>query len=93
MEKLYTRGFQNDSVKWYQWEKSDDGWTEKVQNQETMKDLLNSLEDQIKPSLFHYFINKEQAKAYNKCRQNATETNSNKAMVQMDFSENFICCY
>ena len=73
--------------------KSDDGWTEKVQNQETMKDLLNSLEDQIKPSLFHYFINKEQAKAYNKCRQNATETNSNKAMVQMDFSENFTCCY
>ena len=93
MEKLYTRGFQNDSVKWYQWEKSDDGWTEKVQNQETMKDLLNSLEDQIKPSLFHYFINKEQAKAYNKCCQNATETNSNKAMVQMDFSENFTCCY
>ena len=25
MEKLYTRDFQNDSVKWYQWEKSDDG--------------------------------------------------------------------
>ena len=46
-----------------------------------MKDLLNSLEDQIKPFLFHYFINKEQAKAYNKCCQNATETNSNKAMV------------
>ena len=39
-----------------------------------MKDLLNSLEDQIKPFLFHYFINKEQAKAYNKCCQNATET-------------------
>ena len=58
-----------------------------------MKDLLNSLEDQIKPFLFHYFINKEQTKPYNKCRQDGTETNSNKAMIQMDFSENFTCCY
>ena len=58
-----------------------------------MKDLLNSLEDQIKPFLFYYFINKEQAKAYNKCCQDATETNSNKAVIQMDFSENFTCCY
>ena len=50
-----------------------------------MKGLLNSLEDQIKPFLFHYFIDKEQAKA--------TETNSNKGMIQMDISENFTCCY
>ena len=73
--------------------KSDDGQTEKVQKQGTMKDLLNSLEDQIKPFFFHYLINKEHTKAYNKCRQDATETNSNKAMIQMDFSENFTCCY
>ena len=25
VEELYTQGFQNDSAKWYQWEKSDDG--------------------------------------------------------------------
>ena len=73
--------------------KSDDGQTEKVQKQGTMKDLLNSLEDQIKPFFFHYLINKEHTKVYNKCRQDATETNSNKAMIQMDFSENFTCCY
>ena len=58
-----------------------------------MQDLLNSLEDQIKPFLFHYFVNKEQVKAYNKCCQDVTETNSNKAMIQMNFSENFTCCY
>ena len=85
VEELYTQGFHNDSAKWHQWEKSDDGRTEKVQKQGTMKDLLNFLEDQIKPFLFHYFINKEQAKAYNKCCQDATETNFNKAMIQTDF--------
>ena len=91
VEELYIQGFQNG--KWYQWEKSDDGRTEKVEKQGAMKDLLNSLEDQTKPFLFHYFINKEQAKAYKKCRQDPTETNSNKAMIQTDFSENFTCCY
>ena len=36
------------------------GELKKVQKQGKMKDLLNSPEDQIKPFLFHYFINKEQ---------------------------------
>ena len=58
-----------------------------------MNVLLGSLEYQIKPFLFHYFVNKEQAKVYNKCRQDATEVCSSKVMIQMDFSENFYCCY
>ena len=73
--------------------KKDDGQTEKVQKQVTIKNLLISLEDPIKPFFFHYLVNKEHTKAYNKCCQDATETNSNKAMIQMDFSENFTCCY
>ena len=73
--------------------KKEDWHIEKVQKEGRMKALLGFLEYQTKPFLLYYFVSKDQAKAYNKCRQDATEVCSSKIMIQMDFSENFFCCY
>ena len=74
---------------WYQWEKSEEGRTEKVEKSGVIEELVKLLESKLKKFLFHYFINKQQTIAYNKCKAKATEESSFTAMVQMDFSENF----
>ena len=78
---------------WYQWEKSEDGWTEKNEKKGTFENLLSTLQKLLTKFLLHYFINKLQMEAYNACRLTATAADCNTAMVQMDFSENFSCVY
>ena len=44
--------------------------------------------DSCKENFDHKFL-----EAYNKMKQLATEENSNTAMIQMDFADNFTCLY
>ena len=78
---------------WYQWEKDEDGWTEKNEKKDTFENLLSTLQNLLTKFLLHYFINELQTKAYNAYQLTATAADSNTAMVQMDFSENFSCVY
>ena len=43
--------------------------------------------------MLHYIANKLQTEAYNACQLTVTAADSNTAVVQMDFSENFSCVY
>ena len=77
---------------WYQWEKGKDGWTEKNKKKGTFENLLSTLQN-LTEFLLHYIVNKLQTEAYNACQLTATAADSNTAMVQMDFSENFSGVY
>ena len=78
---------------WYQWEKGEDGQTEKNKKKGTFENMFPTLQNLLTKFLLNYFIKKLQMEAYNACQLTATEADSNTAMVQMDFSENFSCVY
>ena len=52
------------------------------------KTFMSSNCDSCKENFDHKFL-----EAYNKMKQLATEENSNTAMIQMDFADNFTCLY
>ena len=77
---------------WYQWEKGEDGQTEKQKERHLWR-FLSTLQNLLTKFLLHYFINKLETEAYNTCRLTAIEADSNTAMVQMNFSDNLSCVY
>ena len=89
IEKKHLRA----AATWYQWEKGEDGQIEKNKKKDTFGNLLSTLQNLLTEFLLHYFINKLQTEAYNACQLTATAADSNTAMLQMDFSENFSCVY
>ena len=76
---------------WYQWEKGEDGQTQKSEKKGTFENLLSALQNLTK-FLLHYIVNKLQTEAHNAYQLTVTAADSNTAVVQVDFSENF-CVY
>ena len=80
-------------IRWYHLEKNVIDQLENKTKKGTIEDILQVLKAMIKKLLFHFFIKREQSKAYQEMKSIATSENSAMAMVQMDYAENFKCVY
>ena len=64
-------------------------WKKKLKSGR-LEDLWKKLKSVLGQFIFHWYVKNKQFEAYNKMKQLATEENSNTAMIQMDFAENFM---
>ena len=79
-------------VSWFAWENIDDRLV-KVVNEGPISDLVDYVRSLLPSFLDHRFIKREQAAAYNEERELAVsdEHDTEKALLQVDFSENYTC--
>ena len=77
---------------WYVWKNDSDGRLSKVVEEGTTADLRNYICSILPQFMEHCYIKREQATAY-KLERKAIEGSENKALLQVDFSENYTCQY
>ena len=83
----------SDNIKWFQWSKNETGYLEKQSNTSTIEEAIRKLVNNMPKFLWHVFIKRQQSKAYEEDKEKAKKTESQIAVVQMDFSENYTCVY
>ncbi len=78
---------------WYYWEKNDADQLEKKKKSGTLNDIVSVLKSILPKFKFHFYVKRNQSKAYNDAKDKACKEESETAMIQMDFAENFKCIY
>ncbi|CAB4014894.1 Hypothetical predicted protein [Paramuricea clavata] len=85
---------ENDDVKWYVWKTDSSNKLVKNVEEGTTEELYTHICSIIPQFMAHCFTKRMQAEAYNKERKDAeadSESLSNAAFLQVDFSENYTC--
>lgn len=80
------------AVTWYVWKNDSDERLSKVVEEGTTDDLRSYISSILAKFMEHCYIKREQAAAY-KLEREAIEGSKNKALLQVDFSENYTCQY
>ncbi|CAF3420657.1 unnamed protein product [Rotaria socialis] len=75
----------NITVKWYQW-KNINRYAAKEEEQGSVEQCVELLASKVRPFLLHVYIKRQQNKSFEESKSNS---NSNKIVVQVDYSENF----
>ena len=80
----------DDPAKWMKWEE-DNGCIFKNQNSGSVSSLYNYLSSILPDFFMNTFVKRKQAKRYEDEKSEAAMKNSNTAMLQVDFAENYTC--
>ena len=80
----------DDPAKWMKWEE-DNGCIIKNQNSGSVSSLYNYLSSILPDFFMNTFVKRKQAKRYEDEKSEAAMKNSNTAMLQVDFADNYMC--
>jgi len=86
MQKISNKGIE---VQWYAWRNDEGGYLSKCLQKGTLESALASARDQLPQFIWHQFIKRRQASAYESQKQSAQTLDSSTCLLQMDFAENY----
>ena len=80
----------DDPAKWMKWEEAN---SRIIKNKKSgsVGSLYNYLSSILPDFFIHTFVKRKQARSYEDDKSDATMKNSNTAMLQVDFAENYTC--
>ena len=102
-DELRSQASLDEPVEWLQWERTErevprkrekpskkKTKMEKVLKSGTVDDVISSLEEKMPAFLNHVFVKRKQSSFF---EEKKSKLSAEEAVVQVDFSENYSCCY